>query len=424
MIVTPDRFHPRGEAVGPHPAGRPPLVRVFGGIPGEAAQVRVNGAGAHEAHAVWEAAASPAPIRVEPGCPHYEPCGGCPWMHLTADAAREARRQLVLDALTTAGIPTPVEPVRVGPDGDEGYRHVVKLPAHDTRDGVRFGAFGRGTHHVRGIPGCVALAPVLRPFTFLAPLELPAGVVRHLVVRASRTSGRTLATLVVRAESPEVTRAAGAIPADSVAIHVNARPGDGILDPAGVTRVLRGPGVITETVAGVRLAVGPTDFYQTNPGVAERLWAELPALSGPFLDLYAGIGAATLPLARRYGVGPVLGVEESPAAVRRARENAKENRLDVRFLCGRVGEVPLAGFEGATILLDPPRQGMTDAARAQVVALAPPTLVYVSCHPPALARDLAALLRVGFTVESVVPYDMFPHTPHVEVVAVLRRSAS
>lgn len=396
MIVTPDRLHARGTAV---VSGARPL-HVHGGIVGEPAEVAIVGRGGHEDHARWLGSPSPSPDRVTPACPHVARCGGCPWLHLAPPAARDARRALVADALGPFG--HLVEPVVPCPDGDTSVRHQVKLVL--THHGC-VGAYEPHGHGVIDVSDCGALAPVLRPFTHL---RLPRGV-RHLLVRASRTTGRTLAT-VIAWEPVHVD-----VPADGVHLHVNARPGDALLDPAGPTRHLRGDAVLVEEIDGVSLEVGPTDFFQTNPATAARLWADLPEPEGDLLDLFCGVGALALVKGRR--ARRVWGIEESPGAVARARRNAARNGRVATFVAGAVAtaEPP---WTGGTVFVNPPRKGLGDAL-PRVLSLRPEALVYVSCGPASLGRDLVALGRGGLHVERIVPYDMFPGTPHVETVAWL-----
>ncbi|MFN7146218.1 MAG: hypothetical protein ACK4YP_20770, partial [Myxococcota bacterium] len=326
MRLVPARFHPRGEALAD---GTPPstrAVRVFGGIPGEAAEVRILGRGGHEDYAEWVRAERPSASRVAPSCRHFRTCGGCPWMHLDPGAARRWRRQRVVDALVEAGVLADVDPVVPCPDGDLGYRHLAKLVAAPERDGVRLGVYGRHSHEVVGIGGCSVLHPALRTWTGMR-FAVGADVLRHVVVRRSRSNGRVLATLVARRDDPALRRVAATLPADGVHLHFNDRPGDAIFGP-GPTARLGGIDTLEEVVEGVTLAVGPTDFFQTNPSTAARLWADLPRPDRTLLDLFCGVGAASLVVGRG---ARVHGVEFAEGAVARARANAARNRVDATF---------------------------------------------------------------------------------------------
>lgn len=412
--IVPTRFHPRGEAV--VDGARP--TRVFGGIPGEPAALRVLHRGGNEDYAEWVGSPAPAPDRVAPPCPHYRRCGGCPWMHLTPEAAREWRRRRVAGALAEAGIEADVDATVPSPDGDVGYRHLVKLVAAPARGGVRLGAYGRHSHDVVPIDGCAVLHPALRPITGLR-LPVPADVLRHVVVRRARSNGKLLATLVARRDDPALRRAADRLPVHGVHLHLHDDTGDAIFGRGPTTR-LRGLDTLDERVGGAALAVGPTDFFQTNPALAARIWADLPTPDGPLLDLFCGVGAVSCALGTRGAVFPVHGIELSEAAVSRARANAVQNGLTATFAAGPVATAPIPdGFEGATVVVNPPRSGLGEAVVARLVALRPRRVLYVSCEPRALARDLVGLHATGLSVRRVTPYDMFPNTPHVETVVEL-----
>lgn len=426
MIVTPALMAATGEAEQPA-VGHALPVRLIGGIPGETAEARLVHRGGNFVHAAWISAAQPSPDRVPVPCPHVASCGGCSWLHITAErqhAERTARVQRVLEA---AGVPAVVE-ARPAP-GHSG-RHVVRLVAEDLpggRGGVRFGAYRPRSHDVERIPGCLALTPRLRPLTDLPPLRLPPGLVRHLTARASSSEDRVLATLVVRADHPAirdiepVLRRAGV---DGLALHRNDRPGDGILDPAGATVPLWGVRGLRESVGhGVSVDLGFTEFFQTNPHVGRQIWEDLPEPGGTLVDLYAGVGAASFALwARARAAGATLrlyGTETHPGAVAHARNTAARLGADARFEVAEAGDALPDGLEGATVLLNPPRKGTGPQVQARVAAIHPSCIVYISCHPEPLARDLAAWLAAGWRLASVRTYDMFPGTPHVETVAVL-----
>jgi 23S rRNA (uracil1939-C5)-methyltransferase len=174
---------------------------------------------------------------------------------------------------------------------------------------------------------------------------------------------------------------------------------------------------------GVTVDIGPTDFFQTNPAVGRQIWAELPEPQHAVVDLYAGVGAVAFALwARAKAKGEslrMLGVEANASAVGHARSTAERLGADARFIAGEAGSALPEGYEGATVVLNPPRKGTTEAVRIQTAALRPERIVYISCHPEPLARDLAEWQQRGWKVTSVRTYDMFPGTPHVETVAVL-----
>ncbi|MSP54503.1 MAG: class I SAM-dependent RNA methyltransferase [Myxococcales bacterium] len=417
--VTPEFFVATGEAQAP---GRPP-VRVVGGIPGERADVEVIHRGGNYVHARWRGSPEPSSDRVPVRCAHITTCGGCPWLHVAPGRAHQERAARVGRILGMAGVLTPVE-AREAPPG--AGRQLVKLVAADLPGGgVRFGAYRPRSHDVGDISGCIALPEKLRGLTHLV-LRLPPGVVRFLIARQSTVDSQVLATLVVREDHPELhgleaaLRRAGI---DGLALHQNRREGDALLDPLGPTTLLWGIAAIRESVgSGVDLTVGPTDFFQTNPVVGRQIWAELPDPGARLIDLYAGVGAIPFAMWARDAGLACFGVEENAGAAARAGETARRLGADVRIVGGAAGSVAIpASFADATVMLNPPRKGTSAAAFEQVMELDPSQVVYISCHPEPLARDLALWQERGFRAVSVRVYDMFPGTPHVETVVVLRR---
>jgi 23S rRNA (uracil1939-C5)-methyltransferase len=194
--------------------------------------------------------------------------------------------------------------------------------------------------------------------------------------------------------------------------------------------LLRGADTITETLGGIHFEISPNSFFQTNTAQAERLFAvvdEACALSGveTVIDLYSGTGAITLLMARKSR--HVYGIELAAAAIADAMRNARANGIDnCTFLAGEVRHVlpdlVRQGVRADVVVADPPRAGFHPKALSALATLAPARLVYVSCNPATLARDIGDLVRQGYLLEWVQPVDMFPQTPHIEAVARLRRT--
>lgn len=409
-VITPTRFHPRGEAL----AEGTPRIRVWGGIPGEPAELRTRGVGAHEVYAEWTGSPAPSSERVRPACPHWRSCGGCAWMHLGPDGQRRWRRERVERALAGVGLSVAVDEGVGGPD--RGFRHLAKWVPRPVGAGTRLGAYGRGSHVPVDVDGCMVLAPRLRALTERLLPPLPGGGVRHLVARQSRRTGRVLATVVAREDLPELRRWAAALETDGLWLHLNRREGDGIVDPAGPLVHLAGDRVVEEGALAAVVEVGPLDFFQTNPAVAEAIWTALPDPGEMLVDLYGGVGAVGCARGRR-----VWGLEVAPRAVERANANLARNRVAGAYRAGPVAPGAIEGApRGGTVVVNPPARGLGEDGVAAVLGLAPATLAYVSCDPESLARDLARLCPAGFDIERVTPFDLFPQTPHVETLVVLR----
>jgi 23S rRNA (uracil1939-C5)-methyltransferase len=453
VTVTPTDWMAQGDARVP---GEPRDLVVWQGIPGERAQVRVYHVGHHVSRGRFiRPAGPPHPLRRAPPCPRCGPCGGCPLMHLVPEGQDRARLALVRAAFAEHDLLAFVPPsIFPSPDGDVDFRHTVKVACDlDEQGSIRVGAYARDSHEVVPIRECIVATPTLRAtMSALAHharrLELRPydprtghGLLRYAVLRQSRTSGEVLVTLVAGHKHPLLGELADALGREldaivGVQLHVNRSEGNNIVElPDGILedgrppwRRLLGQDTIEEQLCGVRLKVGPVDFFQTNPAMAAVLVQDVVDAFGdqrhrPVVDLFCGVGAFTLPLAREHGWA--IGVEANPAAVMRARQNAALNGLSAEFSAGAAGAVlpevarRLAG-RAPVVCVDPARKGLDVDTVQGIAALRPAAVAYVSCNGAALARDLGHLQRAGFRVEYVRAYDMFPQTPHLELMALLR----
>ena len=404
-------------------------IRVPGALAGERLRVRYRRRRKREDEGEMVAVLAAAPGRVAPRCPHFYGCGGCDWQHLDPDVGLRAKEEEVLAVLAAAGVtPERVDPPIRGPRFE--YRRKARL-------GVRF---------VPGKGG--ALVGFREKFgNRLAVLESCA--VLHPAVGRRVGELRSLVnSLDARERIPQIEVAAGDAGAMLVFRHLEplgpadrerlrrfgAASGLGVaLQPGGPDSVAPLAGALDLSYRlsrfGLDLQFHPLDFVQVNAKVnaalVERVVEELrPA--GRVLDLFCGIGNFTLAVASRGAV--VTGLEGDPRLVERGRENARQNRLErVEFHTAdlaRPGALAphLAGGVDR-ILLDPPRIGAEEVLRS----LSPPgpeRIVYVSCHPGTLARDLGWLVgELGYRLRALALADMFPHTSHVEAIATLGRGA-
>lgn len=447
-VVVPEAWLPTGEAVLHEPEAE---TVIWGGIPGEAIVARRVRRGRNRVLArAIQPAGKPDPRRRKPPCDRYTPCGGCPLMHIEPAAQAEARLWLVHEAFARQGLEghTPDRLVP-SPDGDENYRHVVKLAVETSDRGhIRVGARGRHNGRVVPIRGCIVATPELRRLMGMAArsvLDLKlypwtpdrqGGAIRYLVLRQSRATGERLLTVVAGRRDSRFRRLAedltGADPGlVGVHLHFNDTRGNAIFNRSadGGVRTLRLAGVrtIEERLGDLRLRVGPGDFYQVNPSMAERIARDLVAAMAdhrdkPVLDLYCGVGGFGLALAREHGWA--LGIEGVAGAVARARENARLNNLRAEFIAGPVLERlsdAAARLEGRApvVVVDPARRGLEEGVARALHELAPARLAYLSCNPRALARDLAGFVAHGWQIDGVTAYDMFPQTAHIELMALL-----
>jgi 23S rRNA (uracil1939-C5)-methyltransferase len=446
--VEPKAWSPRGEAVAP-PRGETFETFVFGGIPGERAHVQVKGKGGHRVYARFERPVDqPHRDRREPPCGRFYRCGGCPLMHLVPEAQLAVKRRILLDALEAAGIsPRPDVTVVPSPVGNVDFRHVMKLGVGRSPEGsLQVGGFARGTREVLPIPRCLVITPVLRDamktiaHQIIDRNVLPSfergGLLRYVIARQSRATGKVQLVLVARQRDARVAELAQGIEAANstivgIHVHVNRSEGNALFDAdeEGLirTQLLAGAPTMEEELGGIRFVLGPTDFFQTNPAVAELLVNAVLELTAPdrqrpVVDLYAGIGALTLPLARQHGWA--IGVERSHGSVLHARQSAALNSIDAEFLAmdsekGIETVAKRLAGRSPVVVVDPARRGLERGMGLGILALKPARIVYVSCNPKALADDLREFQDRGYTLDALQAFDMFPETPHLEVVARL-----
>ncbi len=444
--VTPDRWLPRGETM---VDGEYPLV-VWSGIPGETGRVRIEHRGQNQTYSVWLDADPRHPDRVDPPCDRYRLCGGCPLMHLNDNGQERARRQMVGSALHDAGL----FDVNFGlwhesPDGLEDFRHVVKLGFGRSDQGrIRVGAWGRLNRQIVPIPKCNVAHPALnRTMNALAhhvieldiwpwEPETKRGCLRAAILRVSRFTGEIHVTLVAGKHNKLLGELAervtmGVSDVVGMAVHYNEEPGNNIFarDEEGHigVRHLEGKGTIVEKLGEVEYDIGPGDFFQTNPAMAEivyeRVLAGMQLEKGvPVVDLYSGVGGIALQAAKV--TGWALGVEVVEGAVHRAREAARRQHIPAEFMCGEVDWVlPEVAKRVAdarpVVCVNPARRGLEDGVIEHILALRPRRIAYVSCNPRALARDLVAFKDAGFIIKPLELFDMFPNTAHVETLVIL-----
>lgn len=446
--ITPQRWLPRGEAM---VQGKRKQLVLWNAIPGEPSIVHLFHEGMHQdLGRVLRPAGRPHPWRRDPPCDRFNVCGGCPLMHMVPEGQTDARLSLVREALAEHGL-QPYAPTSIvgSPDGDRDFRYVARLAVGRSDEGhLRVGAYGRGSHHVVPIPECLVTTPLIRQAMKVVAHHVRAleiypfepekerGLLRHFVLRESRLTHELLVTVVAARKLPILWQlaeelASGLNAVAGVHLHVNDGPGNAIFlrdsQGTGETTRMRGKDTIEEGLCGLRLKVGPSDFYQTNPGMAEVIVQDIVSMldeypESPAVDLYCGVGGISLALARRHGYA--FGVEVLPGAVERARENASHNRLSAEFAAGEVADLlpdiqRRLGGTAPVVNVDPARRGLEPAVIDGIRALEPALLTYLSCNPRTLARDLAEFVSHGWRVDELRAYDMFPQTSHVELLARL-----
>lgn len=353
--------------------------------PGELVEVTVERLHADYAEGVVTRVIEPSRSRVEPRCALFGECGGCQLQHLDYPAQLAVKEGIVREQLARIGglADAPVRPV-VGADDPWAYRNHVRLST-----GRRFGDAGFIHRRGRGLLR-VTDCPIADPWVngVLPRVQGHARGIHQIQLRRNAATGSAL-----------------------IAPAIEALAGEGAADR------------YVEELDGRRFQVSASSFFQVNSAQAEKLaalaGAELPARGELLVDAYAGVGVFAALFAGRFA--RVVAIEESPSALRDAEVNLA-GLANVEFRRGKVEALlPELGANPSVVLLDPPRAGCAPEVAEALTALAPPVVVYVSCNPTTLARDLRRLVDGGYALERVTPIDMFPQTAHVECVARLAR---
>ena len=383
----------------------------------------------------------PSPERMEPECPYAGKCGGCAYRHLTYPEELWAKRQRVQDALTRiGGLDLTVEEI-LGAKNPEHYRNKSQYPVG--ADGS-IGFFQARTHKVVPIRRCLiqteaadrtaqAVGEWMRRYKISAYDETTGkGLVRHVCVRVNR-KGESLCCVVVNGNKvprePELAAYVTAAVPHTVGVLLNSNTRRGNVVLGDKYRTLFGRNYLMDTLCGLEFKLSMPSFYQINRDQAEALYGkalEFAGLTGneTVLDLYCGIGTITLCLAK--AAKRVIGAEIVPPAIRDAKENALRNHIEnAEFFCGDAADIAAKlesdGLRPDVVTVDPPRKGLAPEVIASVAAMGPEKVVYVSCDPATLGRDVKIFREFGYEAKRAAAVDMFPGTAHVETVVLLSK---
>lgn len=420
------------------------VVFVHGAVRGETCDVLVMKVLKNAAFGKIAALAEPSPARRQPDCPYYGRCGGCDFRHMSYDEELWAKRARVQDALTRiGGAEVTVEEI-LGAEQPLHYRNKSIYPISPAGE---VGFYRARSHQVVHVEHCLiqkpeadALAQAVRDYIARFRVEpyneaTGRGLLRHLYVRTS-CRGESLACLLVNGsrlphEQELVDMLRAAVPGVcGVVLGENTRRGNAILGDR--YRTLWGRDYLTDTLCGLELRLSVPSFYQVNHDQAQRLYEkalEYAGLTGRELavDLYCGAGTITQVLARR--ARHVIGGEIVPEAIRDAKDSARRNGVEnVEFLCGDASrlaaELRQRGLRPDVICVDPPRKGLAPDVVEAAASMTPGRIVYVSCDPATLARDVARFAPLGYCPVRACAVDLFPGTAHVETVCLLSKLKS
>ena len=452
--------------------------------PGDVAKIRIIKAKKQYAYGRLLEIISPSKDRVEPICKNARKCGGCSIMHVSYEKQLEWKQSKVANCLKRIGgvqdVERLMEPI-IGMDAKEEifpairYRNKAQFPVQRDKDGnLKIGFYAGRTHSVIDTDVCFLQAEVndeiLKKFrAFMDAYQIEAydeeqhkGLVRHILTRVGETTGEVMICLILNGE--ELVGASGTrknismenqvfdgklksgnghymnveqefvkwmseIPdITSISINVNKEKTNRIL--GDTCRTIWGKDYITDYIGNVKYQISPLSFYQVNPRQTEKLYGkalEYADLQGneTVWDLYCGIGTISLFLAQK--AKKVMGVEIVPAAIEDARNNARINGIEnAEFFVGKAEEVLPEQYEkqgvyAAVIVIDPPRKGCDIVAIQTMLRMKPKKIVYVSCDPATLARDVKLLTEKDYVLEKVCAVDQFGHSGHVECVTLLQR---
>ena len=421
-------------------------VFIKGAIPGETCEIKIVKVTKTAVYGRLEKVITASPHRTQPECPHFGKCGGCDFMHMDYELESQLKRQRVYDALSRIGKVDPgALPITPAPT-TEGYRNKAQFPVAMSDGKAAAGFFRARTHELIPVTHC-HIQPKEAEIVAQGVLEwmekyhiLPydeethRGYVRHIFVRKAVVTGQLMACVIANTEKlpkqkqlVEILRAK--LPELTTIVHnVNTRPGNAIL---GTTyHTLFGQGYIEDVLCGLTFRLSPASFYQVNHHQAQVLYEKAMALADlhgeeTVLDLYCGTGTITLAMSKK--AGNVIGVEVVPQAIEDAKENALRNGIEnARFFCADAGQaakqLAAEGIRPDVITVDPPRKGISQDVIDAIDEMNPQRLVYVSCDPATLARDVKLLEKKGYFYQKGETVDLFPRTKHIESVAFLTRN--
>lgn len=428
----------QGEGLG-HFQGR--VVFVPNTAPGDQITARLVRVKPKYASGLLQEIHHPSPHRIQPACIVADKCGGCQWQHVDYELQLQTKQQIVRDALERIAhlSPPPAEPILAAPQSLR-YRNKVTYPIAGNGDQIRIGYFQQGSHRLINLNQCPVQDERLDVYLQEIKLDLqkagwPAyderqhrGQLRHLGLRIGRRTGEVLLTLVCKGSNlPKLEiwaeRWMQRYP-DLVGVCLNLNPNrtNAIFGPE--TQLVAGRSAFQEQFDHKSIWIDSTSFFQINTEQAEAFFTWIVSqlsLTGQetLVDAYCGIGTLSLLLAPH--VERLLGIESLLEAVEQARYNAQANQIsNARFFHGSVESVLPTLPPGDVVVLDPPRKGCDRSVLDTLLLQQPRQIVYISCHPATLARDLEILMGAGhFRLEQWRAADFFPQTGHVESVAFL-----
>ena len=411
-------------------------------IAGETYQVRIEVAKKSWAAGRIIEIVKKSPHRVQRECPLSASCGGCDFWHMDYEEETRLKAERVRNCLNRMGGENLEEVPILSAPSCYGYRNKAQYPVSVKKGRAIAGFFRAGTHEVIENKRCLILSEesdgvkdavidYVNQYRVMPYNEVEhKGLLRHIYVRRGAVSGQVLVCLVINGKKiphPEaLIERLQKIPGfATLVLSLNTKKGNSVLGDEFVT--LYGPGYIEDTLCGLTFRLSPRSFYQVNHHQAQRLYEAAIAQAeitknDLVLDLYCGVGTITLCMAK--AAGKVIGVEVVEQAVLDAKANAKRNGIEnAEFFCGDAGKAALKleqeGIKPDVVVVDPPRKGLNSDTIEALNRMSPRRIVYVSCDPATLARDVALLKNHGYVLKNALAADLFPRCSHVESIVCL-----
>jgi len=388
-----------------------------------------------------------SPGRVEPLCEVYNKCGGCSLQHMSYQAALNFKTDMVTENIRRIGkLNEVVVHDTIGMENPFNYRNKAQYPVGKSKGEVVAGFYAKKSHDIVDCAECLiqhSLSDKVKLIVkgFLEKHKITIydeatgkGLVRHIMTRMGFNTGEVMVVLVINGKNiPHQDKLVKMLTQEmpqikSIVLNVNTAKTNIILGNKNI--IVFGEGRITDYIGKFKFNISPLSFFQVNPVQTEVLYKKVLEYAGltgeeTVFDLYCGIGTISLFLSE--SAKRVYGVEVVEEAIRDAKENAKLNDIDnVEFIVGEaeriIPDMYKKGVKADVVVVDPPRKGCDEVLLDTLVSMAPDRIVYVSCNPATLARDLGFLAERGFEVLEVQPVDMFPWSSHVECVVKIYRN--
>jgi 23S rRNA (uracil1939-C5)-methyltransferase len=421
-------------------------VFVQGALLGETVQVKIVKVAKNYAYGKLLEIVQASKHRAEPGCGIYKSCGGCQMQHMSYEGQLEFKTQRVKDVMERiAKLEDVVVHDTLGMKEPYRYRNKVQLPVGKVNNEIRIGFYAPRSHDIKDMDTCgiqheVAdkVVKLTREWIIKHSIEPyneleDKGIVRHIMIRSGFKTGEVMVVIVTREEKLPYLKEFVEVMRNnidglkSVIQNINSRKTNVILGDKNKT--LWGEGTITDYIDEFKFNISPMSFFQVNPVQTEVLYSktlEYAGLTGNEIvfDAYCGTGTISLFLSQK--AKKVYGVEIVLEAIEDAKKNALQNNVDnVDFLVGEsekvIPELIDKGIKADVVVVDPPRKGCERSLLEAISKMKPKKIVYVSCDPATLARDLGILKELGYETKEIQPVDMFPQTAHVECVVRIER---